>query len=44
MSLAEKLQVKKDRRLAMSDAPLVIEAPAAPLGEADVVREEPRRV
>ena len=37
MSLAEKLQVKKDRRLALSDAPLAIEAPAAPVGEAEVV-------
>ena len=37
MSLAEKLQVKKDRRLALSDAPLTIEAPAAPLAEAEVV-------
>lgn len=37
MSLAEKLQVKKERRLASSDSPLTIEAPAAPLGEAEVV-------
>ena len=37
MSLAEKLQVKKDRRLALADSPLAIEAPAASLGEAEVV-------
>lgn len=35
--LAERLQVKKERRLALSDSPLAIEAPAAPLGEAEVV-------
>lgn len=37
MSVADKLQVKKERRLALADAPLSIEAPAAPLGEAEVV-------
>lgn len=35
--LAERLQVKKDRRLALADSPLVLEAPAAPLAEAEVV-------
>lgn len=37
MSVSEKLQVKKERRLALADSPLSIEAPAAPLGEAGVV-------
>ncbi len=35
--VAERLQVKKDRRLALADSPLSIEAPSAPLGEAEVV-------
>lgn len=35
--LAVRLQVKKERRLALADSPLTIEAPAAPLGEAEVV-------
>jgi len=35
--LAERLQVKKGRRLALADSPLAIEAPSAPLGEAEVV-------
>jgi len=35
--LAERLQVKKDRRLALADSPLSVEAPSAPLAEADVV-------
>jgi len=37
MSVAEKLQVKKERRLALADSPLSIEAPAAPLGQAEIV-------
>ena len=37
MSVADKLQVKKERRLALCDAPLAIEAPAAPVEEAEVV-------
>jgi hypothetical protein len=37
MSVAEKLQVKKERRLALNDSPLAIEAPTAPLREAEVV-------
>ena len=35
--VAERLQVKKDRRLALADAPIAIEGPAAPLDEAEVV-------
>jgi hypothetical protein len=35
--VAERLQVKKDRRLALADSPITIEAPSAPLGEAEVV-------
>ena len=35
--LGERLQVKKERRLALADSPLAIEAPAAPLDEAEVV-------
>jgi len=35
--LAERLQVKKERRLALADAPIAVEAPAAPLAEAEVV-------
>jgi hypothetical protein len=35
--VAERLQVKKDRRLALADAPIAIAAPAAPLTEAEVV-------
>ncbi len=35
--LAERLQVKKDRRLALVDATITIEAPAATLAEAEVV-------
>jgi hypothetical protein len=35
--LIDRLQVKKDRRLAVADAPFVIEAPAAPLEGAEVV-------
>ncbi len=35
--LAERLQIKKERRLAFADAPFPIEAPSAPLGEAEVV-------
>jgi hypothetical protein len=35
--LAERLQVNKERRLALADSPLSIEAPAAPLKEAEVV-------
>ena len=35
--LAERLQVKKERRLALADSPLSIEAPSAPLKEAEVV-------
>lgn len=37
MSVSEKLQVKKERRLALADSPLSIEAPSAPLSEAEVV-------
>src|SRR5579859_6582614 len=36
-SVADRLQVKKDRRLALADAPIVIAAPSAPLAEAEVV-------
>ena len=35
--LAERLQVKKERRLALADSPLATLAPTAPLGEAEVV-------
>jgi len=35
--VAERLQVKKDRRLALADAPIAVEAPSAPLSEAEVV-------
>jgi len=35
--VAERLQVKKDRRLALADSPLSVEAPSAPLGDAEVV-------
>ena len=35
--VAERLQVKKDRRLALADAAVAIEAPSASLGEAEVV-------
>jgi hypothetical protein len=35
--LAERLQVKKERRLALADSPLSIAAPSASLGEAEVV-------
>ena len=35
--LAERLQVKKDRRLALSESPIAIDARSAPLGEAEVV-------
>lgn len=35
--VAERLQVKRERRLALLDSPIAIEAPAAPLGEAEVV-------
>lgn len=35
--VAERLQVKKDRRVALADSPIAIAAPTAPLGEAEVV-------
>jgi len=35
--VAERLQVKKDRRLALVDSPVSIEAPSAGLSEAEVV-------
>jgi hypothetical protein len=35
--LAERLQVRKDRRLALAGSPIAIEAPAASLKEAEVV-------
>lgn len=35
--LADRLQVKKERRLALADSPISVEAPAAALNEAEVV-------